>query len=125
MATFRAVLRVSRCAVLVILCARNEGIFRLVYPNAFPLHFSPQRERKRRKRDRDSKQKRDDDDDDGKRISRGENRRPEPFLLGPNLKPARGAHHRDILAVVRTEIFPARRPELLRRFRDHREPRGV
>ena len=77
--------------------------FSVVYPKAFPSLFSAERKRDTNATETPNAR---DDDDDSKSSSR-ENLSPEPFLLGPKLKPARGAHHREILAVVRTEIFPA------------------
>ena len=73
-------------------------------------------DRRRRRRRRTT---RDDDDHSGG----GSKKRPQPRVLRPDVREKRG--HRDVLAVVRPEIFPARRPELLRRERHLREPKSV
>ena len=73
-------------------------------------------DRRRRRRRRTT---RDDDDHSGG----GSKKRPQPRVLRPDVREKRG--HRDVLAVVRPEIFPARRPELLRRERHLREPESV
>jgi len=72
---------------------------------------------RRRRRRRRTTTRDDDDDDDGSK------KRPQPRVLRPDVREKRG--HRDVLAVVRPEIFPARRPELLRRERHLREPKSV
>ena len=74
-------------------------------------------DRRRRRRRRTT---RDDDDD---HSGGGSKKRPQPRVLRPDVREKRG--HRDVLAVVRPEIFPARRPELLRRERHLREPKSV
>ena len=66
----------------------------------------------------DRRRTREDDDDHS-----GSKKRPQPRVLRPDVREKRG--HREVLAVVRPEIFPARRPELLRRERHLREPKSV